>query len=119
MLMIWWFFSKGKIDGLHALKDLFKRYALDSGQVINNGKSTIFSTSITLLDFKIVSLIFYYLGVPIFKGKLKACYLQPIVDKIKLKLSNWKGSLLSMACRVQLVRSVIQFMLIYIISIYS
>ncbi|CAJ2670958.1 unnamed protein product [Trifolium pratense] len=52
-------------------------------------------------------------------GKPKASYLQPIADKIKLKLSAWKASLLSIAGRVQLVRSVIQSMLTYSISLYS
>jgi hypothetical protein len=65
------------------------------------------------------SLPFHYLGVPIFKGKPKACYLQPFADKIKNKLSAWKASLLTIAGRVQLVRSVIQSMLIYSISLYS
>ncbi|GAU27936.1 hypothetical protein TSUD_146500 [Trifolium subterraneum] len=45
--------------------------------------------------------------------------LQPVADKIKLKLSAWKTSLLSIAGRVQLVRSVIQSMLIYSITLYS
>jgi hypothetical protein len=36
-----------------------------------------------------------------------------------LKLSAWKASLLSIAGREQLVRSVMQSMLIYSISIYS
>jgi len=57
--------------------------------------------------------------VPIFKGKPKVSHLQPVADKIKAKLSAWKASLLSMAGRVQLVRSIIQSMLIYSISIYS
>ncbi|GAU22346.1 hypothetical protein TSUD_106740 [Trifolium subterraneum] len=70
-------FCKGKLSGLNALKDLFSTYALQSGQVINNAKSTIFSGSITqgrlniivsLLNFKLGSLPFNYLGVPIFKG---------------------------------------------------
>jgi mannosylglycoprotein endo-beta-mannosidase len=121
-------FCKGNLRGLKSLKDLFNSYALESGQVINNSKSTIFSGSITqgrlslimqLFRFNIGSLPFLYLGVLIFKGKPKACYLQPIVDKIKLKLSAWKASLLSIAGRVQLVRSVILSMLTYSISIYS
>jgi hypothetical protein len=57
--------------------------------------------------------------VPIFKGKPKITYLQPIADKIKLKLSAWKASLLSIAGRVELVRSVILSMLTYSNSIYS
>jgi hypothetical protein len=59
------------------------------------------------------------LGVPLFRGKPKVSWLQPIADKIHSKLSAWKASLLSMAGRVQLVRSVIQSMLIYSITIYS
>jgi hypothetical protein len=46
-------------------------------------------------------------------------YFQPIVDKVKIKLATWKASLLSMAGRVQVVKSVIQSMLLHTISIYS
>jgi hypothetical protein len=121
-------FGKGNLAGLRAPKDLFEQYALESGQIINNAKSTIFSGSLTpgrlslivqLLNFNLGALPFNYLGVPIFKGKPKVIHLQPIADRIKLKLSAWKASLLSIAGRVQLVRSVMQSMLIYSISIYS
>jgi mannosylglycoprotein endo-beta-mannosidase len=121
-------FCKGSLNGLRHLKELFNIYALESGQVINNSKSTIFSGSITqgrlnlivqLFNFNLGSLPFNYLGIPIFKGKPKSSVLQPIADRIKLKLSAWKASLLSIAGRVQLVRSVIQSMLTYSISIYS
>jgi hypothetical protein len=121
-------YCKGNISSIHAIKDLFARYELASGQVISSGKSTIFSGSINqarlnqivnILNFNIGSLPFNYLGVPIFKGKPKSCYLQPIADRINLKLSSWKASLLSMAGRVQLVQSVIQSMLIYSISVYA
>ncbi|WJX17562.1 hypothetical protein P8452_07464 [Trifolium repens] len=120
--------SRGNLAGLRALKDLFDQYALESCQIINTSKSTIFSGSITpgrlslivqLLNFKIGSIPFNYLGVPIFRGKPKTIHLQPIADRIKLKLSAWKASLLSIAGRVQLVRSVIQSMLVYSISLYS
>jgi hypothetical protein len=121
-------FCKGTLSGLRALKNLFQSYASESGQVINNSKSTIFSGSITsgrldlivqLLDFNLGSLPFSYLGVPMFKGKPKTIHLQPIADKIRMKLSAWKASLLSIAGRVQLVKAVIQSMLMYIISLYS
>lgn len=120
-------YCKGKISRLKALKDLFRRHALSSCQVTNTAKLTIFSTSIShnrlgqifnLLDFKIGYLPFIYFGVPIFKGKLKVNHLQPITDMIKLKLSNWKASLLTMVGRVQLVRFMIQSMLTYSLSIY-
>jgi mannosylglycoprotein endo-beta-mannosidase len=121
-------YCKGNLAGLKALGELFLNYTSESSQCISHSKSIIYSGSITprrldlivaLLNFKIGTLPFNYLGVPIFKGKPKSCYLQPIADKIKLKLSAWKASLLSIAGRVQLVKSVIQSMLTYSISIYS
>ncbi|PNX79615.1 ribonuclease H, partial [Trifolium pratense] len=99
-------FCKGKLAGIKALKELFDMYASQSGQIINTAKSTIYSGSITqgrlalivnLLNFKLGSLPFNYLGVPLFKGKPKASLLQPIADKIHSKLSAWKASLLSIA----------------------
>jgi hypothetical protein len=72
-----------------------------------------------LLGFTQGSLPFTYLGAPIFKGKPKKIYFQSIADKIKLKLASWKTSLLSIASRVQLVKSVVQSMLLHTMNIYS
>jgi hypothetical protein len=121
-------FCKGKLSGLNDIKSLFEAYAAESSQMINTSKSTIYSGSITprrlsiivqLLNFNIGTFPFNYLGVPMFKGKPKVCHLQPIADRIKLKLSAWKASLLFIAGRVQLVKFVIQSMMIYSISLYS
>jgi hypothetical protein len=121
-------FCSGKTSCLNALKDLFVIYANTSGQLINAAKSTLYCGGISqsrihnmvnLLGFKVGSFPFNYLGVPIFKGRPKACYFFPIADKIKNKLSAWKASLLSIAGRVQLVQAVIQSMTIYSITIYS
>ncbi|GAU28119.1 hypothetical protein TSUD_295560 [Trifolium subterraneum] len=70
-------FCKGKLSGLKALKDLFNLYALESGQVIMNSKSTIFSGSIT-------------------KGRLAL-----IVQLLNFNIA-WKAYLLSIVGRVQL-----------------
>lgn len=121
-------YCKGNGSGLEHLKDLFTRHALDSGQLISTSKSTFFPGEIStnrigqiqqLLNFNIGYPSFDYLGVPIFKGKPKVSHLQPVVDKIKAKLSAWKASLLFVAGRIQLVRYVIQSMMMYSISIYS
>jgi ribonuclease HI len=121
-------YCNGRHSNLAALKHLFSRYALASGQVVNARKSTIFAGGISnarlqqisqFIGFNIGSFPFTYLGIPIFKGKPKKAYLQPIADKIKAKLSAWKASLLSIAGRIQLVKSVIHSMLVYSISIYA
>jgi len=121
-------FCKGKTSCLTALKELFTRYAACSGQIINVSKSSIYSGGISndrlhsivnLLGFSIDSLPFTYLGAPIFKGKPKPICFQPIADKIKAKLASWKASLLSMAGRVQIVKSVINNMLLHTMYVYA
>lgn len=71
-----------------------------------------------LLGFSSGSLPFTYLGVLIFKGKPKVIHLQYIADRIKSKWSSWKGNLLSIMGRAQLVNSVISGMLLYSFNIY-
>ncbi|XP_058783502.1 uncharacterized protein LOC131658194 [Vicia villosa] len=121
-------FSRGCISSIEAFKGLFSYYAECSGQVCNPSKSVIYAGSMSndrhsllanLVGFCKGQLPFYYLGVPIFKGRPKAIYFQPLADKIKAKLAAWKASLLSIAGRVQLVMSVIQSMTVYSIMVYS
>jgi len=121
-------FCKDTTSNLNCLKDIFFKYAEASGQLVNPLKSSIYVGSISnhrlshianMLGFKIGSLPFTYLGVPIFKGKPKKIYFQSIADKVKIKLAAWKASLLTMAGRVQLIRSVVQSMLLHCLSIYS
>jgi hypothetical protein len=121
-------FCRGKFSGLQALKSLFTNYANCSGQIINASKSTIFAGGVSqsrlihivnFIGFQVATFPFFYLGVPIFKGRSTASYFITISDKIKAKLSSWKASLLSIAGRTQLVTSIIQSMIVYSISIYS
>lgn len=62
---------------------------------------------------------FTYLGVPIFIGKPRTHFLQPIADKIKAKLVSWKGKLLSIMGRAQLINSFITSMLLYSFQVYA
>lgn len=72
-----------------------------------------------MTDFSKGSLPFTYLGVPIFKDKVKSIYLKVIADMIISKLNSLKDSSLSMAGRVLLVKFVIQNMLTHIITSYN
>jgi hypothetical protein len=107
-------FCKGSASNIQALSSLFVRYGQSSGQFVNPQKSSIFAGSIphsrlaiiaNSLGFQIGTLPFTYLGVPIFKGKPKKCHLQPLADKVKLKLASWKASLLTLAGRVELLKA--------------
>ncbi|KAI5384612.1 hypothetical protein KIW84_071568 [Lathyrus oleraceus] len=117
-----------KLSNIDSLLELFQNYANISGQKISPSKSLIYVGSISNnrlyviaheLGFNIGDSTFTYLGVPIFRGKPKSKHLSPIVDSIKNQLSAWKTSLISIAGRVQLVKSVIQSLLLYSILIYS
>lgn len=86
-----------------------EEYAWNSGQVINNDKSLLFLDKYAIpwqaniqreLGINVGSLPFNYLGVPIFLSHSKSDYFLPIADKVKGKLSSWKGSQLSQAGRL-------------------
>ena len=121
-------FCKGNSASIQALTQLFNEYAANSGQKVNPSKSILYVGSMTAqrhlniaisLGFTVVFLPFMYLGAPIFKGKPKAAHFQFIVDRITIKLTAWKASLLSIVGRAQLVKSVIHGMLLHTILIYS
>ena len=61
---------------------------------------------------------FNYLEVTIFVGALKFWFLQPLVDKVKFKLTSWKGKSLSMMGRIQLVNTIITGFLAYSFNMY-
>lgn len=65
------------------------------------------------------ALPFTYLGILLFKGKPKVIHLRSIMDRIHLKLSAWKGRLLTIMGRVQLINVVISSMLTYSFHIYK
>nr|ABD28538.2 RNA-directed DNA polymerase, putative [Medicago truncatula]ABD33252.2 RNA-directed DNA polymerase, putative [Medicago truncatula] len=120
-------FCKGKLSSLEALKDLFTIYATCSSQMMNLRKSCIYVGGISnsrlnhivnLSGFTVSTLPFTYIEAS-FKGKPKCIHFQPIADKFKAKIANWKASLLSIAGRVQLVKSDVQSMLLHTMSIYS
>jgi len=98
-----------------------------SGQIINNSKSWFHSGAMTtsrsqmiagMLGFSAGTIPFTYLGCPIFKSKPKGIYFQSIVDRIKVKIATWKGTMLTIMGRVQLIKSIIHGMLVYSIHIY-
>ncbi|KAM5548588.1 hypothetical protein ABKV19_000149, partial [Rosa sericea] len=114
--------------GLNALTQFMEEYAGNSGQVVNRNKSLLFlgkhafarqTTIHSALGIKIGELPFIYLGVPIFQGRPKSEFLRPVADKVRCKLSAWKGKMLSQAARLQLIDSVIHSVLIYSFQIYS
>lgn len=65
------------------------------------------------------SLPLLYLGVPLFKGIPRAPFFNHLTNKVKTQLQNWKGKMLSMTGRMQLVNFVMRGLLNYSFKIYK
>ncbi|KAL4296842.1 hypothetical protein GQ457_12G018520 [Hibiscus cannabinus] len=59
-----------------------------------------------------------YLGLPLGAKKNSLCLWDPIVDKFKTKLAGWKVKNLSFAGRVTLIKSVLNSLPVYYMSIF-
>lgn len=121
-------FCRASTQNLSNLMSLFKEYGEASGQMVNLHKSKFYAGNISAnrmssianaLGFTTGRFPFTYLGLPMFKGNPRKSHLQSIADRIKSKLATWKGCLLSIMGRVQLVKSVVVGMMMYSFQVYS
>lgn len=117
-------FYNGEKKGLKNLLNLLERYG--ESLVSNEKSSIIFRKHVQrkaeikdLFGFSEGTTPFTYLGVPISRGRPKAIYFDKGVDKVVSKLASWKGSMLIMVGRLQLIKSVIQGMLVHNIMVYK
>ncbi|XP_058776538.1 uncharacterized protein LOC131650843 [Vicia villosa] len=92
-------FCSGRFSNVKTLKDIFSFYATISGQCINTAKSFLYSGAVSnrrmdcilaSTGFQLGSVPFSYLGVPLFKGRVKNFHIAPIVDRILSKMASWK-----------------------------
>ncbi|XP_042485018.1 uncharacterized protein LOC122065291 [Macadamia integrifolia] len=120
-------FMNGSATYVKQLHAFLSKYQEFSGQMINLEKSKIFFGKIAphrrqfITEYLGVAAATFptkYLGVEIFKGRVKNNHLLPLLDNIKSRLAGWKGKLLSIAGRVELVKSVISGIPIHNFSIY-
>jgi hypothetical protein len=60
---------------------------------------------------------FNYLGVPLHHEKLRREDIQPVVDKVINRIPGWVGILLSYAARLTLLKSCLDSIRIYLMSV--
>ncbi|KAF1881574.1 hypothetical protein Lal_00021429 [Lupinus albus] len=109
---------KGIKRNLEHLNSLLSEYVQASGQHINLNKSKFYTCNASHRKVANLCSILSFNGF-LFKGKHKRVHLQPIADRIFQKLANWKESSLSITGKVELVKSIINSMLVYSFLIYS
>lgn len=121
-------FCRGDLKSIKSIANLLIRYAQCSGQICNATKSLIYAGAMhpskhkilaNLLGFTMYYPYFLYSGSLIFIGRPENIHFKFTIDRIRLKLAASKASLLSMEGRVQLVKSIVEDMLVHSLSIYK
>ena len=69
------------------------------------------------LPITIASFPCQYLGLPLHHRKLSKFEIQPMIDKIAKRLPRWRGKLLSLADRLELVNSVLTAIPIHMLTV--
>ncbi|KAL0650745.1 hypothetical protein Bca4012_093436 [Brassica carinata] len=95
---------------------IFKEFESCSGLRISLEKSTLYTAGISdsikedilaSFPFSTGSLPVRYLGLPLLTKRMTVNDYLPLVEKVRKKMSSWRGRLLSHAGRLQLIKSVI------------
>ncbi|XP_019226034.1 PREDICTED: uncharacterized protein LOC109207550 [Nicotiana attenuata] len=101
---------------IQLLLDKFNHFSKVTGLMANLDKSSIYVAGVNQgfkemicsdFQFKMESLPFKYLGVPLSSRKLSIQQCMPLVEKITNRIKCWTSKLLSYSGRLQLIRSVL------------
>jgi ribonuclease HI len=121
-------FCRSNLSETKKLMEILKIYENASGQEINLSKSEIFfSRNISraaqedlsnLLGVRHVMGTGIYLGVPSMVGRSKKATFAYIKDRIWRKINSWRSRPLSKAGKEVMIKSVLQAIPLYVMSIY-
>jgi hypothetical protein len=118
-------FSSSDTRNLRNLKIVLKLFERVSGMKINLNKSEFIPLNLEdgqihdiahVLCCPIGALPFRYIGVPIHFENLKREDLQPVLDKLIKKVVGWRDRLLAYSSRLELIRSCLSSIPIYLLS---
>ncbi|GJW93322.1 putative RNA-directed DNA polymerase [Tanacetum coccineum] len=115
-------FAYGDVQSVVVIKeclDEFKHASIPKStaffcNVLNHVKLSI----LNVLPFEEGRLPVKYLGVPLVSSRLKARDCKELVEKVQNRVLDWKNKALSIAGRLQLIRSVISSMHVFWASVF-
>lgn len=118
--------GKACVSEVSTLANLLRDFQAYTGQAINFEKSKIMLPSVIHGPVKkyILSTLnmsrmpdgFTYLGIPLFRGRRRINWFQPLVEKITLKIEGWNKHFISHSSWSTLVQIVPSTMTNYIMS---
>ncbi|KAL0454967.1 UNVERIFIED_CONTAM: putative ribonuclease H protein [Sesamum latifolium] len=120
-------FTNYKEDGVTRLMHFLRRYEEMSGQKINYDKSSFPKKKAISIAHRIKSITGFvmkvlpitYLGRPLYKGNKRKALFENLIDKIRAKVIGWEHCHLSYGDRLQLIRSVLSSMPIYLLQVLN
>lgn len=121
-------FLDGTLESAKGIKRILQSFQLLSGLKINFVKSSIFSSTrfgVELteiakeLNCSIGSWPMSYLGMPIGFSSRRRVFWMPLVKKMRDKMAKWKAYSLNQAGRITLVKSVIDSVPVYWMSLHQ
>ena len=116
------FFSEANTKKIFNIKAILQCFELASGLRVNFVKSRIGGTGLShgslrtfadILKCDVMGSPFVYLGLPVGGSHKRGDFWNGVIEKVKTRLSRWKGKCLSFAGRVCLIKSVLSSCLLY------
>lgn len=110
------------------MKAILRSFEIVSGLKINYAKSSVLGLNIeerilqgasAFLACRIGKLPFKFLGIPIGANPRRYDTWEPVISKVRLRLSSWKSRQLTIGGRLTLINSVLSSLPLYFFSFYK
>ncbi|XP_057419061.1 uncharacterized protein LOC130713301 [Lotus japonicus] len=122
------FLGEATMRNIATIKCVLRCFELASGLKVNFHKSKLASVAVeagvlsrfaTVLNYKLMSIPFIYLGIPM-GGKPRGAQLwDSVINKFRSKLSKWKQRMVSFGGRVCLIQSVLSALSLFFLSFFK
>lgn len=121
-------YCKAQEEEAHRILEILSKYELASGQMVNKSKSSIFFSTNTsmavrqqlcnILQMEEADENCRYLGLPNMMQKSKVATLAFLKDKVRRRTLTWDGKIISQGGKEILVKSIVQALPTYAMSVF-
>ncbi|KAL2235588.1 UNVERIFIED_CONTAM: hypothetical protein Sindi_1291000 [Sesamum indicum] len=121
-------FTNCEEESLTKLMQFLHNFEESSGQKINHAKSAFIpGKNANLMAHRIKHITGFsrkalpitYLGAPLYKGNKKKILYENLIDKVRNKIAGWEHCHLSYGGRLQLIKTVLSSMPIYLLQVLN